>query len=883
MKARWLSAMVLLLGVSTAAAANPASPASAARPPVLLEFVPATYPPEAAAARIGASVLLRLEIEVDGRVAGVEVVESAGAAFDQAAAEAARRFVFSPALLNDEPTRVRILYRYAFVPPTPPPTTGELSGVVRLEGAATGLAGVVVRLGERLSTTTDAEGRFRFEAVEPGEHRVVIEAPGRPQVQVAERVAAGERIDATYELEPPSTPLGAGAGAGEDDDLEIIVRAPTVRRQAQVTEVSAETARRLPGTQGDVVKVVDAMPGVGRASTGSGDVIVWGASADETRIYLDDVPLPRLYHDGGGRSVVGSDLVAGVELVPGGYGAAYGRGLGGLIRVEGLDLASTPERLHASASADVFDVAVGAHGPLPGGLRLGGTARLGHLDRVVSALVPPEDRGLIPAPRSRDLHLRLQAEVGAGGRLDLFALHSADATRRAVTDEDPDRTIDERRDSGFERLALRLNLPVSGGARFTLTSFWGQDRSETRNAVGPVETFEARDARLGGLRAALQQRPLESLDLEVGVDLELSTADLERGGAPTQPPREGDPRVFGQAPPVQVALDAWTVDQVGLAPFVSADLAPWGDVFHVEPGLRLDPNVRSVSRRDPPVGETPKIGLNRKDLAFEPRLSVRTTPFEGWQFSGAVGRFHQPAQDRDLSSVSGNPTLRPSRADHALLSVAATPSESVSAEVTAFGRWSDDLAVRSREATPATARGLLAEGEGRVRGAQVNVKASSGTRWLGWLAYTWSRSERRSPGTAWRLSDLDQTHVLTASGSVRPFEAVEFGSRLRLSSGFPETPVERAYFDAQRDRWEPVFGDPASARGPYFLQWDLRVATTLDPPNPEVEGRVEVWLEVQNVLNRQNVETWVYDDDYTGREGLSGLPILPFLGLRWSR
>ncbi|MFZ4735880.1 MAG: TonB family protein [Bradymonadia bacterium] len=881
MKARLLAPLFVLLGATAAAAADPETPPGAAVPPVLQAFVPASYPPEAAAARIGASVLLRLEIELDGRVAGVEVVESAGAAFDQAATEAARQFVFTPARVAGEPTRVRILYRYAFVPPTPPPTTGELSGLVRLQGAATGLGGVVVRLGERASTTTDAEGRFSFDAVEPGEHRVVIEAPGRPQVQVAERVAAGERIDATYELEPPSA--STETGAGEDDDLEIIVRAPAVRRQAQVTEVSAETARRLPGTQGDVVKVVDAMPGVGRASTGSGDVIVWGASADETRIYLDDVPLPRLYHDGGGRSVVGSDLVAGVELVPGGYGAAYGRGLGGLIRVQGLDLASTPERLHASASADVFDVAVGGHGPLPGGLRLGGTARLGHLDRVVSALVPPEDRGLIPAPRSRDLHLRLQAEVGAGGRLDLFALHSADATRRAVTDDDPDRTIDERRDSGFERLALRLNLPVSGGSRVTLTSFWGQDRNETRNAVGPVETFEARDARLGGLRAALQQRPLEGLDLEVGVDLELSTADLERGGAPTQPPREGDPRVFGQAPPVQVALDAWTVDQVGVAPFVTADLAPWGDVLHLEPGLRLDPNVRSVSRRDPAVGDTPEIGLNRQDLELEPRLAVRTKPFEGWQFSGAVGRFHQPAQDRDLSAVSGNPTLRPSRADHALVSVAATPSASVSAEVTAFGRWSDDLAVRAQTATPETARGLLAEGEGRVRGAQLNVKASSGTRWLGWLAYTWSRSERRSPGAAWRLSDLDQTHVLTAAGSFRPFEAVELGSRLRLSSGFPETPVERAYFDAQRDRWEPVFGDPASARGPYFLQWDLRVATTLDLPNPEVEGRVEVWLEVQNVLNRRNVETWVYDDDYAGREGLAGLPTLPFLGVRWSR
>ena len=189
----------------------------------------------------------------------------------------------------------------------------------------------------------------------------------------------------------------------------------------------------------------------------------------------------------------------------------------------------------------------------------------------------------------------------------------------------------------------------------------------------------------------------------------------------------------------------------------------------------------------------------------------------------------------------------------------------------------------SGDAVPATARALESSGEARVRGAQLEARLELGKRALGWLAYTLSRSERRGASGGWRLSELDQTHVLTAAASVRPRPTLELGTRLRASTGQPYTAVESAYFDALRDRWEPVFGPLSGARMPAFVQWDLRVSQTLSLPSADEAGQLEVWLEVQNVLNRENIEAWLYDDDYAGRRGLPGLPILPFIGLRWSR
>ncbi len=110
------------------------------------------------------------------------------------------------------------------------------------------------------------------------------------------------------------------------------MRAPRIKKEAVETRIRTEEARRVPGTQGDTLKVVQNLPGVARSSFGSGDLIVWGSAPNETKVNVDGVEIPALYHVGGFRSTINSDLVRSIDLSPGSYGAEYGRGLGGLVR-----------------------------------------------------------------------------------------------------------------------------------------------------------------------------------------------------------------------------------------------------------------------------------------------------------------------------------------------------------------------------------------------------------------------------------------------------------------------------------------------------------------------------------------------------------------------
>jgi hypothetical protein len=141
------------------------------------------------------------------------------------------------------------------------------------------------------------------------------------------------------------------------------------------------------------------------------------------------------------------------------------------------------------------------------------------------------------------------------------------------------------------------------------------------------------------------------------------------------------------------------------------------------------------------------------------------------------------------------------------------------------------------------------------------------------------RSERTdSPDGPFRLFDYDQSHVLTTLASYDLGRGVEVGARFRYSSGFPRTRVVGAYYDARRDVYDPIMGPKNGIRIPAFYQVDARVSKRLKLAGTEAE----IYLDVQNVTNHLNPEEIVYSHDYRTKSYITGLPILPVFGGRWS-
>jgi TonB family protein len=875
------AALVLLLALSPVgvAHAQPAPPGRAparalTKEPRLTRFVEAEYPASESEKGRAAVVVLRLTLDASGNVQDASVVESAGPAFDAAAESAARRFVFEPAEVDGKPSPIRILYRYEFTLKAEAPKAAVFEGVVRDRATQQPLAGVTVALDSGEQAVTDASGRFRLPDVAPGKHAVTLSGERLTALRTEESFEIGKRLDATYDIQGPEAAPAAGGAA--QDDLEIVVTAPALDKHVVATQVTAEEGRRLPGTQGDVLKVVESMPGVARSQVGSGQLVVWGAAPEDTRVYVDGVRLPRLYHGGGLRSVLSTELVESVELAPGGYGATYGRGLGGLVTVR--TRRADESGPHASVGLDLLDASAAVRTPIAKGVHVAVAARRSHLDAVISPFTSGDAEDFFPIPRYYDGQARVTLELGPRERVDLTGMLSSDHVSRTVASADPLLAKRDTRDSAFQRIYVRWEKDTDGGS-VSLVPWFGIDSNRLENRFGDVPTQLSSDTTLYGLRASWRGKAAEELAVTVGLDAEVADARVTRSGSLTNPAREGDARTFGQLPPDRVNADAWKVVTAGLAPFGELDVALWGGKVHVVPGLRIDPYFVSVSRRTPVEGETPSAGAFRQDLAVEPRLAARWAATSRLGVRAAYGRYHQPAAPEDLSAVFGNPTLATSSADHLLVGSALRLFEKTSLETTAFHVWQSDLVVRNPATSPLLAEALSGIGSGRSYGVQMLLRQALASHVSGWISYAIVRSERRDgPDGALRPSDYDQSHVLTAVGTWDIGKGFEVGARARFATGLPRTPVVRALYDARRDAYTPVFGPTNTDRIPAFFQIDLRGSKRFTLPR----GELEAYLELQNVTNRENPEEIVYSASYRDKGFITGLPILPVVGARWS-
>jgi TonB family protein len=858
-----------------AQAAQPAAAASPQRtlvPPKLVHFVEADFPPSEAAAGRGATVVLQIAITATGSVADVRVLESAGPAFDAAAVAAARQFIFEPALVNGVPIPVKITYRYVFTfkEKIVKKVTGDFAGVVRDRHTKQPFANVRVALDTGQQTLTDDQGKFSIPDVMPGEHTVTLSGEQLATVGTTETFEAAKRIDATYEVEPKKE-----KSTNPDEEEEIVVTAPRIKKQVVSTMVAAEQATRVPGTQGDVLKVVENLPGVARSAVGAGTLVVWGSAPQDTRVYVDGIHVPRLYHDGGYRSIVNSDLVRSVELIPGGYGSEFGRGLGGLVTgaLKPLD----EQGFHGSVAADTLDASASVRAKV-GDFHVAIAARKSYLDAIVSDVAESVAQ-YVPIPKYWDGQARIAYDLGPHETIEVGTLLSSDQTTRNLINPNPSLTTSQTTDTNFNRVYVRYEKHMADGAIVQVTPSFGTNYTSLVNLYGTTPTDLSNNSSVFQLRAGWRGPVLPFLRAAVGLDAEATASTLSRQGSIGAPPREGDLYVFGQAPPPQIDADNWTTVIATVAPYAEGDFSFLEDKLHLVPGVRFEPFVSTANKVTPPPPGQPDLGFTREDTVIEPRLAVRYAFTPSILGKAAFGVYHQSPQAEDLSSQFGTPPLGLSTAQHFLAGGAFQLTPTLSAEITGFYERSWDLTVRSQSDSPLVAQSLDQVGIGRSYGTQFLLRQQQIGHFFGWVSYSILRSERKdAPTLNWRLFDYDQSHVFTALGSYDLGHRFDVGLRFRFATGYPRTPVIGAYKDASTGTYEPIFGAQNSIRIPSFYALDARLAKRFKFAHSELE----VYLDVQNVTNHSNPEEIVYNTNYTQRGYITGLPILPVVGARWA-
>lgn len=736
---------------------------------------------------------------------------------------------------------------------------GELHGTIVDHATAQPIGGVTIVVGGEIAASDDA-GTFSV-VLAPGPYTVLVSADWIVTAKRAVTIRGGTPTEITIEVDLKVAPSG--------EVIEVTGVAPTGPGE---TRVDAKLARSVPGSGGDAAKIVQSLPAVARPAAGSTDIVVWGAAPSETRVFVDGVPVPALYHIGGYRSAVGNELIGDIRLTPAAFGVDRGRAIGGVIDIGLGDPAAAP---HWSVQADVLDGSAQGRTAI-GRATIALAVRQSWLDRMVGLVEDPRQLAPnAPLPSWSDAQLVLRAPLGSDLVVTAWAIGSLDTLARTLVSDDPATQTEDRIDQRALRAQVTLRRDRPDG--FESGTLWfGRDRSSDDLQVGLVPASQSSRSWLGGARAVQQDRIADGRTLTLGLDLDSELGDLQRFGSLSIPAREGDLHIFGQPPGDDIAADRWSASTIDAAGHAAFDLAS-GHVSGTV-GLRVDTWLLSASRLTPRLGTTPGIGSQQIDATADPRGTLQVRASDSLVLRADAGRYHQARAASDTSAVFGTPMLGLESAWHVIVGTQ-WRRRRFAVEAAGYARWLDELVARDLAVTPPLARGLTQNGIGRVTGVQVTARVLGWRGLSGWLSYNLSRSERKDAADqGWRLFDHDQTHGLIA---VAGWEHGDWtlGTRLRFATGEPRTAVLGAFFDGRTGRFEPVRGPHNGDRLPAFFAADLRGERRFGLG----ARRGAVYLEIQNITNRENAEEIIYSADLSQHGYLTGLPLLAIAGVRLER
>jgi TonB family protein len=856
--------------------AAPEAPAGQFTPPQLKNFVEAP-PPASMGERTEAEVVLTIDVDETGSVKSVEVAQPAGGDagpdLDAAAVVAARQFKFEPGRADGKPVPVRITYSYKFVqkaappplPKAPPPggPTVPVTGVVLRRGDRVPVAGVTavvtVAPGDDREAVTNAEGRFSFPALPVGKHTLLLRGP---------------------DTAPADSTITLNEGKGLDLKTYVDVKerfASTVRGQRAVVEavehtLVSEEIKKIPGTQGDTLKSVQSLPGVSRAPFGIGSLPVWGSAPQDTRVYVDGVSIPLLYHFGGLRSTFNSEMVQQLTFVPGGYQVEHGLGMGGLVEIE-TRLPRTDGKLHGYAQIDVVDGSVMLEGRLTKTLSFAVAGRRSWLEYTLPLFT---SNSLQLTPTYYDYQARLTWTPSPENRVDVIFFGSDDKLKLVAEMKDAALAASVDSHTYFHRAMVVWTRRFARGATFVLTPSIGYDVPFGLGAqFSAVPTSLDQKAFSYATRAVVRLPLAETARFDLGVDFEGQRFVLDRTGASSiavDPSTAAGMGATGGGAPFRGGVSGFSTDHLVLlenavAPFLAATVSTPGKRFTIVPQFRLQVTSFAGYQNSPNA-------FSNTYVRPDPRLMMRFALTARVALKAAAGLYTQPPDAAAFSRVFGNTELPPQRAAHFLLGteIEITPSMRIRAE----GFYKDLANLAVLGANPGDPP-LVASGRGRAYGGEILVRQDLARKFFGWLSYTLSRSQRLDhPGEAWHPFQFDQTHIFTVVASRLLPKGFQVGAKFRYVTGTPTTPINGSFYDVTGDRYTPISGPILGTRLPAFNQLDIRVDKTFTFDR----WRFAAYIDVQNVFFVDNPEAFGYNFDYTIAHPISGLPFLPVLGVR---
>ncbi len=709
------------------------------------------------------------------------------------------------------------------------------------------VAGAELIASEGKTARTDQRGYFLFLDLPRGRFRLRVKAEGFETANERIVLSEGGILDQTIVL------LSLEASG---EVIEIRAKKTAPKREAPgAQELTREEIMRIPGTRGDALQSIRSLPGVGNSTafgSGPGITVIRGAAPEDSKVNIDGIQVPLLYHFFGFQSIMPSEFIDSIEFLPGGFGAEEGNATGGVINIKSRRIES--DKAEGFAELSFVNLAGMIQGPISKKHKLhyAVAARRSLIDLVLPLALPDDvNLSFVAAPVYYDGQVRVDWRPKYTDRVSFFFFGSSDEMS-LLNDEI---TPNEPEIQGSIANTTRFFRPILSWKHETetfesrLAGSMGMGNFNIN--IGPDRYFKFTGTS-GQFRSDQSWSPNDKITARAGLEYIYRGADIDSKFP--LPPNEGSGGVpnFSTSPVIEV--NERFNNNVG-GGYMTVDFRP-GKSTTISPGIRLDYYPRFDA------------------AAWGPRLAVQQRITKKALARFAMGSYSRSAEQAESFTT----TLAPEEATQYVLGGEYQFTPGIKLQASSYYTDRRSLIGQDPELAQMDPKdSYINIAYGRSVGIEGTVRARL-DNFFGWVTYTISRSDRvDTPVSTRRLFDYDQTHNFIALGSYK-LGKWQFGGRFQFSTGRPLTPVVGSQFLSDLNIYLPTLGTINSSRFENDHQVDIRI----DRKWKFDTWDLDLYLDITNVYANAKLIGYSYNFDYSQREAISEVPFLPALGVRGS-
>ncbi len=693
-------------------------------------------------------------------------------------------------------------------------------------------------------TTSDLDGNYTFNNVEPGYVRLVASSVGfKKYITEDFLVTRAHPVNIDILLDELVV------------NLDVIEVRPDVITRKDESPVSMQTLtiqeiERSPGSNRDISRVIQSLPGVSSTPAFRNDILIRGGGPGENRFYLDGIEIPYINHfatqgaSGGPTGIINVDFIRDVQLYSSSFPANRGNALSSVMELKQID--GNKEKFGGRFSIGSSDIALTINTPVTKNSSLVMSVRRSYLQLLFSVLKLPF------LPTYNDYQIKYKIDFDQKNQLTFISIGALDKSKLNTGIQNP--TEEQRYLLNSLRVYDQWSYAIGVVYRHFRKNGYGT-WVLSRNMLDNQQTkyknnIEEPDSLIFKFRSQESENKFRYEGFnELGNWKIMYGAGLEYAKYTNSTFQnlfvKDSLRILDYNS--TLGLFKWNINGQVTKPF-------FNDKLTLSAGLSMDANNYSSE-------------MNNMLQQLSPRISASWNFAKNWFLNGNIARYNQlPAyttlgfRDNNGTLVNDSLGLKYIKADHFVLGFEFLPRQNSKVSLEGFYKKYSDYPFSLLDSVSLASKGsnygatgdeaVTSTSSGRAYGFELYYRDANLFKFNVILSYTFVRSEFTNYYGRYIPSSWDNRHLLTVTVGRKFKYNWEIGVKWRFVGGAPYTPWDEnksslvAAWDAQ-ERGYLNYDEFNTLRLKSFNQLDLRI----DKGFYFKKWSFMVYLDIQNILN----------------------------------